>query len=562
MKRKNNASRAITPVLAIPERLNHLIQRLSRLRIPLERVFSARDLLLAICALLLLLLQAVIPALTRHSTAVCILALLFALLPAVLQGFRLGLFHLFPVEEAAVFAAAVFAFLLGERIAGVLFAAFSVLIWQFEGYCQLHQENAAAFFSDSEKRFQDKVFSADPEKSAERRYVIVCSSFFCVCLILIGILMALLALFHLQNAEVWLRRCLVLLLLSLTSSACYCSGLTHFGAVFSTAKSGGLFRNDQIPEDLSHCRTFTFGKTGTVTDGLFQVIDVAPNGVSEEELLRIAAIAECLSDHPIAKALKAAAGLKEGIVPAGVLDMTETPGKGVSTFFSGHQLYAGNARLLDEHNIWYQIPSKTGTAVHVAVDNTYRGYILVSDSVRESAFEALEELRAQGASRLVMLTGDVPSVSRTVASALNFDMVKSQLSSEEKAAAIRYLRSIQGDRAAIAAVGDGNHDSAVFRESDISICMGTGYEDVSPDLTIESGNILGIPQIYTICRESERILYITVSSVFGSKFIMAVLGLSGLLKPLVITVADFLITITALIASLTCLSLSERRKLK
>ena len=562
MKRKNKAIWAITPVLAIPERVHHLIQRLTRLRIPQERVFSARDLLLAVCALLLLLMQAVIPFLKSHSTAVCILALLVALLPAVLQGVRLCLFHLFPVEEATVFTASVLALLTGEQAAAVLFPALSILIWQLEGYCQLHQETATAFFTDAEKQYRDKVSCADPEKSTQRRNAIFCSVIICACLILLGILMALFSLFHLQNAGIWLRRCLVALLLSLTSSACFCSGLTHFGAVFSTAKSGGLFWNDQVPEDLARCRTFSFGKTGTVTDGQFQVIDIAPNGVSPEELLRIAAVAECLSEHPIAKALKSAAGLKEGVVPSGVLNTKEIPGKGVSTFFSGHQLYAGNALLLDEHDIWYQIPSKSGTAVHVAVDNTYRGYILVSDSVRESAFEALEELRALGASRLVMLTGDVPSVSRTVASALNFDMVKSQLSSEEKAAAIRYLRSIQGDRAAIAAVGDGNHDSAVFQEADISICMGTGQDDIVPDLMIESGSILTIPQIYRICRESERIFYITVASVLGSKLLLTVLGISGLLKPLTITVADFVITVIALIISLTCLSLDERRKQK
>ena len=561
MKPKMNLFQSITPVLSIPEKLNTVILRVKKLRIPHERNFSARDVLISFAVLLILLLQALIPALRSAGIAISILALVLAVIPVLLQGMHLVVRRIFPLEEVVVLLSAILAFLLKEYAAGILFTALSVLVWQLESYCLLQEEAASATFSDENHLFRDAVTRSDPEKSAERRLAALCATIMCGLLVLIGLVMAVLGLFHLQSAGIWFRRCLVAFLVAKSSVITFNARMTHFGAVFSAAKAGGIFRSEQIPEELARCKTFTFAKTGTVTDGRFQIIEIAPKGITEEELLRIAAVAECMSDHPIAAALKSAAGLKGGVVPSGVLNSEEMPGKGVSTFFSGHQLYAGNALLLEEHDIWYQIPDKPGTAVHIAVDNTYRGYILVSDSIRESAFEALEELRSLGVSRLVMLSGDVPSVSRTMAASLNFDMVKSQLSPDEKASAIRYLRSIQGDGASIAAVGDGKHDQKLFEEADISICMEPDQKNTA-DLSIYSDRILAIPQIYRICRESERAFRITVFTIIGSKLLLAILGLAGLLTPLFVIVADFLISLAALVYSLTCLSLDAWRKQK
>jgi Cd2+/Zn2+-exporting ATPase len=333
--------------------------------------------------------------------------------------------------------------------------------------------------------------------------------------------------------------------------------LTHFGAVFSSAKSGAVFRNDLVPEDFSRCRVFAFGKTGTVTDGRFQISEIVPVGVSEEYLLRIAAVAECKSNHPIAVALKTAAGLKEGVIPSGVMDVQEIPGKGVSTFFSGRQIYVGNASLLEDHNIWFQVPSKSGTAIHIAVDSTYRGYFLISDTLRENAFEALEELRAQGARCLAMLTGDVQSVSRVVAASLNFDMVKAHLTPAEKASAVSYLRSSQSDRERIAAVGDGNHDEALFEAADVSVCMEREPSDIA-DLSICSDDILTIPRVYRICRETELAMLISAFGVAGVKVILCLLGLLHVIPLALIATLDFAAGTAAVIYSLTCLTLENR----
>ena len=486
MSKHSSAFNTIPSVLSIPEKLNAWIRKLLGLRFPVERHFSGRDLLLTACAGLVLLLSVLIRALAPFRLYACVLAALAAAVPLALQGYRMIRQKKAPLEECTWLLSALLAMLIGETTAAPLILIFANLLMQAEAYSLLHRDAATDYLADSDLKLRHAVETADTEKSPERRVLASASLGFYVLYVLIALVFAGCALFHVTDYRIWLHRALVFLVLSSPSAVLFSSLLTHFGAIYSASKAGILYDSNVTPEEFARCRLFAFSKTGTVTDGRFIVSEIAPVGVSEEELLRIAAVAECRSDHPIAMTLKAAAGLREGVVPQGVLETKEIPGKGVSTFFSGHHIYVGNAGLLEENGIWYQIPAKTGSAIHVAVDSTYRGYLMVSDALRENAFEALEELRALGISTLVMLTGDVRSSARTLASSLNFDMVKPELSPEEKGSAIRYLRSAHGDRARIACVGDGFHDADMFREADISVCLEPKAEAPGADVSIFS----------------------------------------------------------------------------
>ena len=317
------------------------------------------------------------------------------------------------------------------------------------------------------------------------------------------------------------------LVLSSPSAVLFSALLTHFGAIYSAAKAEILFDSDLTPEAFQRCRLFAFSKTGTVTDGRFVVSEIKP--------------------------------VREGVVPQGVLETKEIPGKGVSTFFSGHHIYVGNAGLLEDNGIWYQIPDKTGSAIHVAVDSTYRGYIMISDTLRENAFEALEELRALGVTTLVMLTGDVRSSARTLASSLNFDMVKPELNPEEKGSAIRYLRSAHGDRARIACVGDGYHDADMFREADISVCLEPRDEAPGANVSIFPNNISLIPLAFRIARITERTLLINCAGLLGVKILLAVLGAAAVFQTGLVAGLDFLFGAAATVYALTCLTLEKRR---
>ena len=438
MNNHRSSYNTIPTVLSIPEKLSAFLHKLLRLRFPIERHFSGRDILMTAGAAILLILAVFLKSVERFKTYICLASMLLAAVPLVLQGLYSIRSRRVPLSEATSFMAAILATMLGKYACGALILVLAGLLSQVEAYTLLHREAAQDYLAEARLCLRHAVENSDMENSPERRLLASVSLGFYALYVLIAIFFAILTLMHLSDYKIWLQRSLVFLLLASPSAVLFSASLTHFGAMYSAAKADILFHAGDTSEIFSRCKLFAFSKTGTVTDGRYVISDIAPVGVTEQELLRIAAVAESKSNHPIAITLKEAAGLREGVVPEGVMESKDIPGKGVSTYFSGHQIYIGNAGLLEEHGIWYQIPSKSGSAIHVAVDSTYRGYIMISDTLRENAFEALEELRALGASTLVMLTGDVRSTARTLASALNFDMVKPELKPEEKGSAVRY----------------------------------------------------------------------------------------------------------------------------
>lgn len=560
MNRFSSENRIIPSVLSLPEKFSRSLEKIMRLRLPVRRRFSLRDVLMAAGSLVILLLSWLIPPLRELRMPICLAAALLSCVPLVLQAVLEIRKKKIPMEEAALILSAVLAFLLKEYSAAVLIPALGVLLFQAQAYSLLHCEAAPDALNDSDLSLRRQVEEADPEDSKRRRYLAF-GLYAAFCLFaLAAVISLLLALIHWKEPQKWLHAALVFLMLSPMTALCFASMLTHLGALYSTAKSGILLRDGTVPERFAECRLFAFGKTGTVTDGRFIISEICPTGgIGEDDLLRIAAIAECQSDHPIARALKAAAGLEEGVIPRGFQSSEEIPGRGVSTLFSKHQIYVGNAALLEDHEIWYQIPAKSGSAIHIAVDGSYRGHIMISDALRENAFEALEELRAQGAQTLVMLTGDVRSASRRLASSLNFDMVKPELSPEEKGSAVRYLRSIHGEKARIACVGDGFHDAAMFEAGDVSLSMSpTGGENT--DLRICSEDILGIPSAYRFCRESERILQIDVITVILIKLLLVIFGCASVLPLPFAAAVDFLVSTAAVIFALTSLTMEKQRR--
>lgn len=559
MSKHSKVSETIPSVLSIPEKLSGIAQKLLAFRFPLERRFSGRNVLLMLAAAVVLVLSVTVKAFTVVQAILQLAAVLIAAVPLCLQGWRQIRKRIVPIEELTILLAAILSITVKDTVAGVLILVFAGLLMETESYCLLHRDAAPDALQDAKLPLRHAVEKADEEKSPERRILASALLGFYALFVLAALIFGICTLFHLKDYAVWLKRCTTFLVLATPSAALFTSLLTHFGAICSAARADIAFEDDAVPEQLSRCRIFVFSKTGTVTDGQFRITETVPVGMSEQDLLRIAAIAECRSAHPIAAALKAAAGLDDSAVPEDMVSTKEIPGKGVSTFFSGHQIYVGNAGLLEDHGIWYRTPSKSGAAVHVAVDGTYRGYIMISDEVRENAFEALEEMRALGASNLVMLTGDVRSAARTLASSLNFDMVKPELSSEEKGSAVRYLRSVHGEKAKIACIGDGYHDSDMFEASDVSVCLEPG-ENVPPaQVTVDSDDILRIPLAYRICRETERMLLINTAGLAGIKILLAVLGAAAVLPTAAVAGIDCAAGMGAVIYALTSLTLDRKK---
>ena len=329
----------------------------------------------------------------------------------------------------------------------------------------------------------------------------------------------------------WLTRAAVLLLLSSPSAVLLSVPLALHGAVMGCAGRGVLVKGQDCVETMARTKTAVFGKTGIITEGKCSISDIFPDGVEARELLAVAAAAESYSVHPIAIALKKAAGWTPAVAGS-VMQVEEQPGKGVSVFLQGRQVYVGNAQFLEDHGIACRVPNRAGAAVHVAVGNLYWGHIMISDKPREGAFDALEALRMEGVSNTVMLTGDVLSVSRPLAASLNFDMVKTELSPEGKLSAIDYLLDAQGAGERLAFVGDGIHDAELLARADLGLtidALKSAEAQDAADIAILGGDIETIPVVKALCTTAYRIAMLNAASVGGVKLVLLILAVCGVM---------------------------------
>ena len=228
------------------------------------------------------------------------------------------------------------------------------------------------------------------------------------------------------------------------------------------------------------------------------------------------------------------------------LKVKEIPGRGVTALVGDKTIYVGNAALLEERGIKCSIPARPGTAIHVAVDKRYCGHILVADKVRKRAFDALEGLRVNGVEKLVLLTGDVLSVARPLASRLNFDMLRAELKPEGKAKAVDYLMQNKGERSCIAFVGDGENDGRIMTRADVGIAMGSLGSDTAlaaADVLIMDRDILKVPRLVNLSRKIHMSSRINILAGSGGTLLLVLFAVFGVLS---VSAAEILSTLLAL----------------
>ena len=345
-----------------------------------------------------------------------------------------------------------------------------------------------------------------------------------------------------------IRRAVVLMITACTAVDQYAVSLLYRKALSASEALGVFSKGTDCLESIARAETVIFDKTGTITEGRYAVTDVYPVKMTEKQLLTIAAAGESFSRHPIAAAIREAAGKMDERV-ARATRLHEIPGRGISAIVGGRQLLVGNAALLDEYGVRYNIPSRPGVAVHVAVDTRYCGYIMVTDKVRRRAFDALETLRVNGVKKLVLLTGDVISVARPIASRLNFDMLRAELRPEEKVKAVNYLMKNKGQRSTILFVGDGENSGKIMSHADTGIAMGSLGSDVAlacADVMIMDRDIFKIPKLLVIARLAYRAALENFAAGVGVSALLALLGLFGVLKPLAAEILCFLLSMALL----------------
>ena len=329
--------------------------------------------------------------------------------------------------------------------------------------------------------------------------------------------------------DVWLYRALTFLVISCPCALVISIPLTFFAGIGGASNAGVLVKGSNYLEGLSEVRNVVFDKTGTLTRGVFEVSGVYNNTVDEAVLLEYAAYAECYSDHPISKSLKAAYG--KPVDPERVADVHEISGNGVTAVFDGKSVAAGNARLMSSLGIEVPPCDEPGTLVHVAVNGTYYGVILISDKLKDGAKYAIAALKQSGIKKTVMLTGDAKRIADATAAELGIDEVYSELLPSGKVSKVEELLGGLGGKEKLAFVGDGINDAPVLSRADIGIAMGALGSDAAieaADIVLMDDDPRKISKAIRISRKALRIVHENICFAIGVKVICLVLVAVGI----------------------------------
>ena len=328
----------------------------------------------------------------------------------------------------------------------------------------------------------------------------------------------------------WIYRALTFLVISCPCALVISIPLSFFGGIGGASACGILVKGSTYLEELARTGIVVFDKTGTLTQGTFKVTGVHPaDGITDEQLVEAAALAECWSKHPISLSIKAAYG-KE-IDSARVTDVEELGGHGVTAKVDGKAVAAGNARLMERLGLSAPAVSETGTVVHVAIDGRYAGYLLIADVVKPHSAEAIRALKAAGVRKTVMLTGDAEPVAKAVSAQLGLDEYHAGLLPGDKVDQIETLIAAKKSKENLAFVGDGINDAPVLSRADVGIAMGALGSDAAieaADVVLMDDDPAKIALAMRIARRTLRIVYENIVFALAVKFACLLLGAIGM----------------------------------
>lgn len=352
----------------------------------------------------------------------------------------------------------------------------------------------------------------------------------------------------------WIYRALTFLVISCPCALVISIPLSFFAGIGGASNQGVLVKGSNYLETLAQTKYVVFDKTGTMTQGVFEVSGIHHNEMSDEKLLEYAALAECSSSHPISKSLQKAYG--KPVDRNRVTDIEEISGNGVIAKVDGVSVAVGNAKLMKKLGIAYQECHHVGTVVHMAVDGRYAGHILISDIIKPHAKEAIAELKKAGISRTVMLTGDSKRVADQVAAELGIDEVCSELLPADKVTKVEKLLDKKTAKEKLAFVGDGINDAPVLSRADIGIAMGALGSDAAieaADIVLMDDDPLKISKAIKIARKCIRIVYENIYFAIGIKVLCLFLGAIGIANMWMAIFADVGVMIIAVLNAIRAL---------
>lgn len=362
-----------------------------------------------------------------------------------------------------------------------------------------------------------------------------------------------------EHFSEWLQRALIFLVISCPCALVISVPLGFFGGIGGASKCGILVKGSNYLEALADTKIVVFDKTGTLTEGTFKVTEIHPIDMTKEELLEIAALSECYSDHPISQSLKKEYG--KAIDNQRITDIEEISGHGVKAYVDNQLVYVGNDKLMKEFGVTYKEYNSLGTLVHVAVNNIYAGYIVISDEPKAGSKQAISTLKEKYHCRVAMLTGDRKEAGEHVALQLGIDEVHTELLPVDKLKWVEQLINEKPDKAKLVFVGDGINDTPVLSRADIGIAMG----GLGSDAAIEAADIVimddkpeKISLAIDIARKVLRIVKQNIVFALGIKAIFLIMGAFGVANMWEAVFADVGVSVLAILNSFRALNVSEK----
>ena len=408
-------------------------------------------------------------------------------------------------------------------------------------------------------RILDLVENASARKSNSEKFITRFSRYYTPIVVSLALILAIIPPLLIKESTFseWIHRALSFLVVSCPCALVISIPLSFFGGIGGASASGILVKGGNYLEALAKVKTFVFDKTGTLTKGTFEVTDIQPQleGISKNELLRIACAAERASSHPIAMSLKKKAEA-ELVRLDEAESIREIAGRGVCASIDGQSVLVGNARLMRENGIECAENKAAGTTVHVAADGKYLGYIVISDEIKSEAHDAIAALKREGIERVVMLTGDARSVGRSVADELGMDECFAEQLPSDKVERVNELLEKSDGNDKLAFVGDGINDAPVLARADIGIAMGALGSDAAieaADIVIMNDNLLSLSKAMRIARKATRIAKENTAFAIAIKAAVLVLSASGVASMWMAVFADVGVAVIAILNAMRTL---------
>ena len=436
-------------------------------------------------------------------------------------------------------------------------------------------------FDDSTvAKILELVENASSKKAHVENFITRFARYYTPLVVMGAVLLAVIPpLFFGQSWSEGIRRACTFLVISCPCALVISVPMSFFSGIGAASKKGVLIKGSNYLEALSEMDTIVFDKTGTLTKGEFKVTEIhavagspvpeasevprtrvwaasQPSDEGKRSLLELAALAESYSDHPISRSIKDAWG--DTIDMNRVSNAQEISGHGVQAEIDGHTVLAGNSKLMKEMNVAYQECMSMGTVVYVALDGVYCGYIVIADSIKDEAFEAIKNLKKVGVRRTIMLTGDKKEVGEAVAARLGLDEVHAELLPGDKVAKVEELLARQTGKHRLAFVGDGINDAPVLSRADVGIAMGSMGSDAAieaADIVLMDDNPARIADVVRISRKTMSIVKQNIAFALGVKAVVLLMGAAGAANMWEAVFADVGVSVIAILNAMRALSL-------